>query len=362
LYLRVNYEVFGEYALRENLFRKQRLMRKLAIGFVVVLLICLGLYLRFHHRRRPSEAAYVGSRQVTIWSSSAQVKEAVASANFGDRVEVLTRAGDQAQVRTASGAVGWVDGDELLSDEFWRKAKTLLAETGARPVEGKGRTRVISNLHMDPERDSPHVSQLDKGVPIELYERRAAAVPQSAPAAQPGSPADPSSTPAPARREDWWLVKAKPNGQAEIAGWLLGRFVSLDIPSPLPDYADAAGVRIVAWFELNRVPDEKNGLTPQYLVLGIHGAEGQPCDFTLMRAYTWDERKGRYETAFVESDLCGKLPVELIAANTPGGNASFAFEDWSHGTAEKRSYRMTSTVIRRVRPEASSAPVHSRKH
>ncbi len=346
-------------------------MRKLALGFVVVLVICAGLYLRFHHRQGPVETAYVGSRQVTLWSSSALVKEAVATADFGDRVQVLARSGEEVQVRTASGTVGWVDADELLSQEFWEKAKTLLAETNGRPVEGRGQTRVISNLHLDPARDSPRVRQLSKGVPLQLFERRVVAVPQSAatapaasPATTPGADGDaaPPAAAAPARQEDWWLVKAQPNGQGDIAGWLLGRFVALNIPSPLPDYATSAGVRIVAWFELNRVLDEKSGPMPQYLVLGTHGGEGQPCDFTLLRAYTWDERKQRYETAFVEGGFCGKLPVQLSPGSTPGGDASFSFEDWSGGSAERRSYRMVSTSIRRVREGSAPPRGHNRKH
>jgi hypothetical protein len=339
-------------------------MRKLAVGFVVVLVVCAILYLRFHHRRGPIETAYVESRQLTIWSSSAAVKEEVATVNYGDRVEVLERSGDQAQVRTASGASGWVNGDDLLSEEFWQKAENLVASVGRLPVEARGQTRVLSNLHLDPARDSPRIRLLSKSVPLEMFERRPVAVPQPSagtPAAPTASAADnataTTTAAAPARQEDWWLVRAKPMGDVPVAGWLLGRFVDLNVPSPLPDYATSAGVRIVAWFELNRVADAKSGSMPQYLVVGAHGPEGQPCDFTILRAYTWDGPRQRYETAFVESDLCGKLPVELTPASKPGGDAGFAFEDWQSGARQRRGYRMTGTVIRRIR-EGSVAPKH----
>jgi len=338
----------------------------MALGFVVVLVVCAGLYLRFHHRRGPVETAYVGSRQLTIWSSSAAVKEEVATVNYGDRLEVLERAGDQAQVRTTSGVGGWVNGDDLLSEEFWQKAENLLAGVGRLPVEARGQTRVLSNLHLDPARDSPRVRQLTKGVPLEMFERRPVPVSQSA-AAAPTASAVPAvgdnetvattATAAPAKQEDWWLVRAKPMGDVPVAGWLLGRFVDLNVPSPLPDYATSAGVRIVAWFELNRVADEKSGSMPQYLVVGAHGPEGQPCDFTMLRAYTWDGPRQRYETAFVESDLCGELPVELTPASKPGGDVGFTFEDWQSGAGQRRGYRMTGTVIRRIR-EGSAAPKH----
>jgi hypothetical protein len=334
-------------------------MRKLALGFLVVLVICAGLYLRFHHRHGAVETAYAGSRQLTLWSSSAAVREVVTTANFGERLVVLDRSGQQAQVRTASGAVGWVDGDDLLSEELWQKAKGLLIETGKLPVEGRGQTRVLSNLHLDPARDSPHIRQLNKDVPLELFERRPVAVPPSpgAPGSAPVAPSasDGEAGAAPTRQEDWWLVRAKSQGDEPLAGWVLGRFIDLRIPSPLPDYATSAGVRIVTWFELNQVPDAKSGAMPQYLVAGVHGPEGQPCDFTMLRAYTWDGPRQRYETAFVESDLCGKLPVDLTPALKPGGDAAFAFQNWQSGVAERRSYRMTGTVIRRVR-EGSAPP------
>jgi hypothetical protein len=341
-------------------------MRKLGLGFVVVLVICAGLYFRFHHGHGPIETVYVGSKQVTVWSSSALVKEPVATANFGDRLQVLVRSGDQVQVRTASKVVGWVDDNGLLSDGLWLQAKSLTEQTGRQPAEAKGLTRAIGNLHLGPARDAPRLVQLAKGVPVELFERRVAPVPQAAPAAS-ASPAPTSGQEVPpaaalVRQEDWWLVRAKPAGQEAMSGWLLGRFVELNVPQPLPDYASATGVRIVAWFELNRVRDEKLGLTPQYLVLGTHGPEGQPCDFTVLRAYTWDTRKQRYETAFVESDVCGKLPLDLKAAGTPGGDAGFGFQNWIGDTAEHRNYRMTSTSIRRVREVGSSPAARNRKH
>ena len=70
------------------------------------------------------------------------------------------------------------------------------------------------------------------------------------------------------------------NRSRRIGGWLLGRFVELDVPQPLADYASSAGMRIVAWTELNRVNAASGKLMPQYLLVGTHGPEGQPCDFT----------------------------------------------------------------------------------
>jgi cell division septation protein DedD len=338
-------------------------MRKILIGFVVVAVIAVAAYFHLHRPTPPVEAAYAANREVTVWSTTAQVRSPVATANFGEPLGIMSRYGDQVQVRTATGIVGWVGEHDLLSAEFWQKAKDLDSTTSALPIEAHGHTRVLSNLHLDPGRDSARIRQVNKGVPIELFERRVEAVPPpvssptsspasssaSTPATQEASAAAPASTPSPnAKKEDWWLVRAHLPDQTTMSGWIIGRFIDLDVPAPLPDYASSAGMRIVAWFELNRVSDAAGDAKPQYLVVGDRGAEGQPCDFTLMRVFTWGAQRDRYETAFVESDVCGKLPVKLTRATASGGDASFTFEDLSGGAPEQRLYRMHQTIVRRV--------------
>lgn len=325
-------------------------MRKILIGFVVVAVIAIAVHFRFHHAKPPLETAYAANREVTLWSTTAQVRSAVATVNFGDPLSVVSRYGDQVQVRTPSGIVGWASERDLLSSEFWQKTKDLDASTAALPVEAHGHTRVLSNLHLDPGRDAPRVRQLSKDVPLDLFERRVESVTATS---KPGT--EPVSAPAftedarEPKKEDWWLVRAHFSDRTSMAGWLLGRFVDLDIPAPLPDYASSAGMRIVAWFELNKVADATGEAKPQYLVVGDRGSEGQACDFTLMRVFTWGNQRQRYETAYVESDLCGKLPVKLTPAIAPGGDASFSFAELSGAAPEVRLYRMHQTIVRRVR-------------
>jgi hypothetical protein len=322
-------------------------IRKFLIGFALVLVIGFAMYRHFHRAKAPMETAYVGSREVTLWSTVAQVREPVAMMSFGDRVDVLGRFEDQVKVRTTAGVVGWIDQDQLLPADFWRQAQELESETAKMPIEARGHTRVLTNLHIDPDRGAARIRQLDKNVPVDLYERRAV----DAPLAKSAAVADTGDgSPPPARKEDWWLARAhvptSSNDGLTISGWLLGRFVDLNVPEPLPDYASAAGMHIVSWFELNHVIGESGATRPQYLVLGTRGAEGQPCDFTLLRVFTWGKRNQRYETAFVESDLCGKLPLTLTAGRGVDADATFSFEDWSKGKAEVRTYHMQQTIVR----------------
>ncbi len=306
--------------------------------------------------------AYVGSRQVILWSTSAQVREPVGTVSYGERLEVLDRFQDQLHVRTTNGLTGWITQSELLTSGMWQKAKDLESETGTLPIEARGHTRALSNLHIAAARESPRIRQLNKMVPVDLFERRVAEVPL-APTAVSTKEALPRVSPdaqaTTAKKEDWWLVRAHLADQTTASGWLLGRFVDLDVPSPLPDYANSAGMHITAWFELNRVKDTSGELKPQYLLVGSRDPEGQPCDFTLMRVYTWAKRRERYETAFVESNLCGKLPVKLTEPKAPAADVTFAFKDWSAGAAQQRTYMMRQTIVKQLRQDGAPP---KRKH
>ncbi|HXQ26990.1 MAG TPA: SH3 domain-containing protein [Candidatus Acidoferrales bacterium] len=327
------------------------MIRKLLVGFVLVLVVCVAAYLRFHHPKRVLETAYVGNHQVILWNTSAQIREPLGTVNYGDRVDVLARFQEQVQVHTADGRTGWITQSDLLSADLWQKAQDMESKATTLPVEARGHTRVLSNLHVEPGRDTPRIRQVNKSIPVDMFQRQPMDVPTVSPAAPTSATVDKeaAAAPADAKKEDWWLVRAHMPDQTSVSGWVLGRFIDLDVPAPLPDYASSAGVHIAAWFELNRVSDSSGNAKSQYLLLGTRGPEGQPCDFTLIRVYTWDKQRERYETAFVDSELCGKLPVKIAQVAPPVSDATFSFEDWSKGTSEQRIYRMHQTVVRRVR-------------
>jgi hypothetical protein len=330
-------------------------MRKLAIGFALFVILAVAAYLRFHRAKPPAEFAYAGNREVTLYSTTAQVREPVTTVSFGERLDVLRRFQDEVEVRAENGATGWVSERELLSSELWEQARQLAAKAAAMPVEARGHTRVLSNLHVEPGRETPRIRQLSKDTPLDLLTREPVEVASS----RPGSEEENSAGTPQGRKEDWWLIVAHAPEQGPVAGWLLGRFVELDVPAPLPDYASAAGTRIVAWFELNRVKDLVGDAKPQYLLVGSRGPEGQACDFTQLRVYTYSLKHDRYETAFVDSDLCGKLPVELMRKPGAAADIVFSFEDLSNIAPEQRVYHMKETIVRRVRLGQSAKP---RKH
>jgi hypothetical protein len=358
-------------------------MRRWIIGALLVL-IAGGLYWRLRPKPPVLGESYVGEANMTVWTTTAQVRQSVAELHWGDQVEILARSATQDQVRTHQGIVGWVDNRSLLDYSVWQQERRLLDDTRGMPLQSAGHTKVYTNVRVQPGRDTQRVYQFPGEVPLAIFGRAAVEAPQA------GSSSDGAAEPA--KREDWLLVYGPSPGSAiaagatpstiasaaastepsekdlvvgsstpaaggvtsnrqsvpQVAGWVLARFVEFDLPEALRDYASSSGTRPVAWFVLNRVADPA-GARPQFLLAGIKGGEGQSCDFNLLRVYTWDVAHQRYETAFVESDFCGYLPVRL-GKQVGTGDPEFHFEGMSKdGTKEDWLYRMRQTTVHRVR-------------
>jgi hypothetical protein len=301
--------------------------------------------------------AYISERSVTLWSSAAQVREPIDTLHYGDRVDIMARRNDSAKVRTVSGEIGWVDGRLLLEPALWQRSVKLLAVAREMPVQARGRTKVQTNLRVEPGRSAPRLYQFGRGVPVEIVSRSVANWVQAADEREGVEQAP--------KKEDWFLIRAvatRPPGETStratvttttqpgdettpIAGWVVARFIELDLPDAVREGMLSANVRPIAWFELNRVTSSA-GEKPQYLVAGTRSAEGQPCDFSTLRVYTWNERRSRYETAFIENNLCGQIPIHL--SKGPKGEPEFRFLSMS-GDGQERVYRLMQTVVRRVR-------------
>lgn len=316
--------------------------RPILIG-VALLAFVAGAYFFIRSRRAPvvGEEAYSGERTVTVWSRLSQVREPVATLRYGERVAVLDHKKEQTQLRTASGAVGWTEQRFLIDAALWRRAAELRARAHGLPVQAHAHTRVPTNVHIEPGRPAARVFQFPGSVALEILERAVAEVKPSAEESGSANSSDDQEV----KKEDWVLVRGKAEEAGEVAGWVLRRFVDLDTPQEIADYA--AGFRFVAWFELSRVPDGDN-TRPQYLAAGVQGGDGQPCDFSLLRVYTWGAERHRYETAYVESNLCGRFPIRAKPASAPGGDASFAFANAGKRGEESREYEMHQTSVHRV--------------
>jgi hypothetical protein len=320
----------------------------------------------FRPKRETVGEAYVSEQSATLWSSVAQVRQPLDTLHYGDHVEVVGRRNDSIKVRTAAGELGWVEGRNLMDPALWQRSVKLLEQVHTMPVQARGRTKVATNLRVQPGRTQPRLYQFGRGVPVEVVGRAVADW------AQASDEREPSNEPEETKKEDWFLVRGlatRPPGETTvrgaetttttqpgdqtvpIAGWVVARFIELDLPDAVREETTSANIRPVAWFELNRVSDP-TGDKPQYLVGAARGPEGQPCDFVTIRVYTWNTRKQRYETAFIENNLCGQMPIRVEKG--PKGEPEFRIKEMGGGK-EERVYRLMQTVVRRVREEGESS-------
>ena len=336
------------------------------------MLACAGC----SHPETGGEEAYIGDRSVTLWSTLAQVRETVATLHYGDRVAIVERQKDQARVRTAAGVLGWTEQRNLMDAALWHSARELTEKALAMPVQARASCDKLTNVHIEPGRQSPRTYQFRSGASLAVLGRAVADyTPGGTEGNAPAVPGAAAPAAAETRREDWSLVRAHDEPAGDIAGWVLRRFVRYDIPPELMEYSTQ--YRFVAWFELSTAPagepeplrksaplrkgNEAPGPPetarqaaaapaekPQFLVAGVQGPEGQPCDFTLIRVYTWGAARQRYETAFVESNLCGSLPIRVQPAGAKGANATFAFTNQGRNGEEHREYVMHQTSVHRV--------------
>ena len=346
--------------------------RKLLVAVPLLCLVAVTAWF-FRPKHEYLGEAFVSERSTTLWSSVAQVREPIDMLHYGDRVDILARRNDSVKVRTVGGAIGWVDARLLLEPALWQRSVKLLTAAKAMPVQARGRTKVQTNLRVEPGRTQPRLYQFGRGVPVEVIARTVADWVQVSDERENREAQE-------SKKEDWFLVRGlatRPPGEVSarssesntttqpgdqtvpIAGWIVARFVELDLPEPVREGMATANVRPIAWFELNRV-ESPSGDKPQYLVAGTRNSEGQTCDFTVLRVYTWNQKRTRYETAFIENNLCGQMPVRVDKG--PKGEPEFRFRQMN-GPREERVYHLTQTVVRRVRepgdipskPRASSS-------
>ena len=337
------------------------------IPALVLLLVVASAIWWVQSRRQPPEyaVAYVAEPSAILWNANAQVRQPVATLHYGDRLTVLRRSDDRSEVRSDAGARGWIDTLMLMDGELWQQSANLLDRARQMPVQARGHTRTISNVRLAAGRDGPRIFQFGRNEPVVVLERSTSPAPREGAGAPVARAAEP-------QKEDWLLVLRTETANAgagtaagsspavlprtssaapavPIAGWVLARFIELDPPQPIPDYFSAAGMRVVAWAVLNTVADA-GGPRPQYLVAGTSGGEGQTCDFKLLRVYTWGVSRQRYETAYVESNVCGRMPIRV---DSTAAGADFRFADPAQGGAE-RVYRMRQTTVRRVTGPAAA--------
>src|SRR5215471_18103606 len=125
--------------------------KKLLIAVPLLGLVALAAWF-FRPKHESLGEAYVSEKSVTLWSSMAQVREPVGTLRYGDRVDMQARRNDFVKVKTSAGTIGWVDGRLLMDPSLWQRSEDLLKQAEAKPVQATGRTKVATNVRVDPGR------------------------------------------------------------------------------------------------------------------------------------------------------------------------------------------------------------------
>src|ERR1035437_3160656 len=249
-----------------------RILRKGGVIPLLLILAVIGYWRLYPHAPKIISVGYVSDRDAILWNTLAQVKQPVAELHYGDRLEVITAEGISAQVRTASGTIGWLlDSRQVMDEKLWAESVSLLAHAQTLPVQALGHTKTVSNVRIEPGRDAKRVFQFTRGTPVVVLERTIADAPQASEEAPPDEKGAPAPEQKP-KQEDWLLVRraketpsagvspaSARNAPAEvtrasgdpvsggpanpqagllpaaspaipIAGWVLARFIDLDLP------------------------------------------------------------------------------------------------------------------------------------
>ena len=273
----------------------------------------------------PLEAGYVLPESVQVVDTPAEVRIVVGSLKNGERVEIIKRTHNWAQIRTADNLTGWVENKDLLDSQTYEGGQKLLRDERNLPAQAEGHTSGVVNLRLEPSRDAAQLTQLPENLHVQVFGRRV--MDRPAPEGQPS---------AAKVRDAWYLIRAN-----DRAGWVLGRFVALDIPEKLGPYAQ--GTNLVAWVVLNTVDDEGQPV-PEYLTADRTGT--QEADFSHIRVFTWWVKNHKYVTAYVESKLNGYFPIRVAVVKDVHYFRLRLMDD--QGQKYQKVYGLFDTITRMV--------------
>ncbi len=310
--------------------------RKLLVAIPLLVIVVIAAWIMRPKHEYIGEA-YVSTKSTALLSSVAQVRQEIGELRYGEHVEIMAKRNEFVKVKTSAGLVGWVDAHQLMDPPLWQRSIVLLKKAQDLPVQARGRTKVATNLRVEPGRTEARLYQFGRGIPVEIVGRATADWAQV-------SDEKEGSTPEDTKKEDWFLVRGvaiRPPGET-----------TAKTGAPIPSTATVPGdgsAPIAGWV-VARFSGEKS----QYLLAATRGPEGQACDFTNLRVYTWNRKKTRYETAFIENDLCGALPIRV--EKNAKGDPEFRFKLMDRNS-EERTYRLIQTVVRRVRQNEGGAKV-----
>ena len=296
-------------------------------------------------RERSIGEAFAGPATLSLHKEIDPKSAVVGTAHHGDRLEITEQHRRWYKVRTPAGATGWTEDRDLLDTAQMNRLKDLAKETAGLPSQGAATALDTLNIHTEPNRLSASFLQVKEGEKFDVIAHRvltktplpkrelvaprpktasAKKVKKSsgvAPPPRPAAPALPTDWVAlsrerarvpeedlpPAAKEDWTLVRTR-DGQS---GWVLTTRVYMSIPDEVAQYAE--GHRIMSYFSLGSVQDGDQRKDTWLWTTCEPGPQDHEIEG--FRVFSWNPRRKRYETAYIQRRVTGYYPVLVKGAS-----------------------------------------------
>jgi len=343
--------------------------------FTLLLLLLLVAGCNSRNERAPSiGVAYAGPSKLPLRQEINPKSAVVATAQHGERLDIIQQRRRFIRVRTAKGQEGWTDERLLLTPDEVERLKRFSQQARSLAPQGTATTYDALNIHAEPSRFSPSFIQVKAGdkfevIGHELAPRRApprkplvtpakkepvakkpAKPPAIPPPPTPPPPAPPADwlalsktdlppdpekdAPEPEAVDDWSLVRTA----AGESGWVLTRRLFMAIPDEVAQYAE--GRRITSYFPLGDIRDGDQ-LKKIWLWTTIEQSL-LPYDYDSYRVFVWSLRHHRYETAYIQRRVKGYFPTLV-----EGSGFSVCLEK-PDGTRARRVYSMVGNAVRQA--------------
>jgi hypothetical protein len=356
-------------------------MHRLQLSLLSLSLVIAGCSSSSQHAPAIGEA-YAGPSTLVLRQEIDLHSAVAATAKHGDRLEIIQQRRRYLKVRTAKGKEGWTDERLLLSTAEVARLKRFNEQARTLPSQGTATTYDALNIHTEPSRYSPSFVQVKQGEKFDLIGHELA--PRKAPPRQPlvkpapkpvpvtktakppkiplpPAPEPPGPPPGwlalsktdlpheeekdatePEPMDDWSLVRTA----AGMSGWILTRRAFMAIPDEVAQYAE--GRRITSYFPLGDIHDGDQ-VKKIWLWTTIEQSL-QPYDFDSYRVFTWNLRKHRYETAYIQRRVKGYFPTLV---EPPGFSICLENDD---GSRVRHIYSLVGNTVRPAGEKPCVAP------
>ncbi len=361
------------------------------------LAVFAGLTACIEHTTPSTSSVFAGPMDLPLHEDTKPKSKIVVRVHHGDRLAVVQQRRRLYKLRTTKGVEGWTDERNLMSVEQMDALAALEKRAQQLPAQGTATSFEPLNVHTEPQRFSPSFVQIREGEKFDVIAHQTSSraepahrilvKPEPKPASGNKKRADrskrlslPPPPPAPKLPDDWLELSEERNPpppppkpepepahgkkhhkqpEPEVApmddwtlvrtskgaaGWVLTSRIYLSIPDEVAQYAE--GHRITTYFSLGKIHDEElNTDKDIWLWTTVHSGQ-HPFDFDSFRVFTWNPKKHRYETAYIQRTVEGYLPVIV---KKEGGQETFSVcVTDEQGARQRKRYAMVDRQVRSV--------------